>query len=113
MKKSTRFQAFFLTVALLFLERAGAHTKIKIVGVDSALWNEISIPKTWVYTDCQNSFAEYPPFVEPTIHYCLHFTDKNGDRLELRFSRFQGKIDETAILFNLTNFSRTSLKIRK
>ncbi len=97
---------------IFLIQPTFAYDKIKIIGIDTAVWNEITIPKDWVYKDCKDSFAEYPDFVEPTIHYCLHFVDSRNHKIELKFSRHKGKLDNYAIKYDMTDYSETYIRIR-
>ena len=97
----------------LFAKEAYPYRTLRIVGIDSRVWKEITIPDGWIYLDCQDSFIEYPEVIEPTIHYTLHFKDERNHRLELRFRRFKGKLEEYAYLFDMTDFSETYIRIRK
>ncbi len=110
--KSAILAIFFIFLVFVF-EPIFAYPKIAIVGADSALWNEIRFFEDWEYLDCQGSFAEYPGFVGATIHYCLHVKDERNHKIELRFSRHNGVLDEFAHVLDMTDFSENVIRIKK
>lgn len=107
-----KIKVFVLLIFISFFsQNTFSYEIIKIIAVDEKLWSEIKIPSDWVYKECQGSFVEYPGFMEPTIHYILHFKDGRNHKIEMRFNRFKGILEKNAFILDLTDFSEKYIKI--